>query len=221
MLAMVSILVSGCGGGGGSSSTGSSSGDPSSTLVMNTGSSGGISAVLELQPLDEVNRNLFERITQFVLPSAWASINVFLNEFSYGSANKTVIIAVTAGTYALKLVDDDSGKICTTDLYIGNDEIVTVTLNMSDNDCIESIQRDQVDDDLIAGGDNAPAGKTLACHKNKQIAISFNALDAHLAHGDTAGPCSKGQSVDDEDSDDDEDGEKPDKPDNPNKPVKG
>lgn len=205
ILAIVSILVSGCGGGDGSSSSGSSSGDPSSTLLLSNGSSGSISAVLELQPLDEVNRNLLEQITQFVLPSAWASISVFLNGFSYGSTEKTVTIAVTAGTYTLKLVDDGPPETtCTTSLNIGNDEIVSVTLDMSDKDCIESIQRDKVDDDLIAGGDNAPAGKTLACHKNKQIAISFNALDAHLAHGDTAGPCPKDQSVDDEDSDDDD-----------------
>lgn len=230
ILAFVSILIAGCGGDGSSSSSGSSSGDPSSTLVMSNGSSGGISAVLEPQLLDGVNRNLLEQFTQFILPSAWASINVFLNGFSYGSTDdNAIMIAVTAGTYTLRLVDDGPPEvICTTSLNIGNDEIVSVTLDMTANDCIESIQRDPVDDDLIAGGDNAPAGKTLACHKNKQIAISFNALDAHLAHGDTAGPCSKDQSVavddqdsdDDDSEDDDEEGGKPDKPDNPNKPVK-
>jgi hypothetical protein len=31
--------------------------------------------------------------------------------------------------------------------------------------------------------------KVTICHKGKAISVSRNALNAHLAHGDTVGPC--------------------------------
>lgn len=197
VLAIGLIVFSGCGGGGSSSSSASGSGNPSSTLVLSNGSSGGIAAVIESQQNYSFSNQVIEQISGLILPSAWASINIFLNNFSYGSkeTGETLMIAVTAGSYNLKLEDDVTGAVCTTNLVIRDDEVVSMTIfDITGKNCnVSDIKRDPVDYDLIAGGDNAPAGKTLACHKNKKIAISFNALDAHLAHGDTAGPCTTNQ----------------------------
>ena len=228
-LALTSIFIAGCGGSGSSSSSASSTGSPSSTLALTNGSSGGIAAVLEPQHMDDVNWSLFERITQYVVPSVWAGIDIFLNNFSYGSkeAGETLMIAVTAGTYTLKMVDDENPNISCTyyPLNIGDDQIVSLTVkDITAPDCnVTDLVYDDVDDDLIAGGDNAPAGKTLACHKNKfNIAISFDALDAHLAHGDTAGPCPVDQPDNDVSEAESSTGKsnKPNKPGKPDKPGK-
>ena len=34
-----------------------------------------------------------------------------------------------------------------------------------------------------------PPKKVTICHKGNTLEISENALDAHLGHGDTVGPC--------------------------------
>ena len=178
--------------------------------------------MLEPQPLDDFSHNLLAQFTQFILPSAWASISVFLNGFSYGSAdmNDTIMIAVTGGTYTLELVDDGSGKTCTKGIEVENDSIVTVTIIeiTSEETCVVDKEETGI---VINGGGNAPAGKTIACHKGKNISISPNALNAHTVHGDTPKPCDNASpvAVGDQISNDD-DGGKPDKPDNPNKPVK-
>ena len=226
ILTFVSIFISGCGGGGSSSSSASSTGSPSSTLALTNGSNGGIAAVLELQQIDDVSLPLLERITQFIVPSVWAGIDIFLNNFSYGSkeTGETLYIAVTAGSYTLKMVDDENPNIsCTYPLTIENDQIVSLTVNdiNAPNCNVTDLVHKDVDNDLIAGGDNAPAGKTLACHKNKfNIAISFDALDAHLAHGDTAGPCPVDQPDNDVAEAESSKGNsnKPSKPDKPGKP---
>jgi|SwirhirootsSR2_FD_contig_31_6558461_length_494_multi_4_in_0_out_0_1 hypothetical protein len=43
----------------------------------------------------------------------------------------------------------------------------------------------------VRGGDSADKAdkKVTVCHKGNAIEISENALSAHLAHGDTEGPC--------------------------------
>ena len=47
---------------------------------------------------------------------------------------------------------------------------------------------------LFAGAASAaPKGKVTLCHKGHNITVSGNAVLAHLAHGDTRGPCESGK----------------------------
>ena len=67
---------------------------------------------------------------------------------------------------------DGSGDICDLD---------------DDNDGVP----DEMDCDPLDGGND----KVLVCHKGQTLCISQNALDAHLRHGDQAGPCAAERSV--------------------------
>ncbi|MGB5708147.1 MAG: hypothetical protein WBM41_15105 [Arenicellales bacterium] len=238
---LVISLLSACGGGGGSTSgSGGSIGSSgsSSTLVLDVRNIDSVAAIVKPEPLQQTQELLISRLLEFALSNSWAShTRVLLNGTDFGqtSNDESFQIAVTAGTYEVTFVADDPDiGSCSTDLAVGDDQIIyldNIEINDPGENCFVSYDKsvENVDEDLIAGGDNAPNGKTLVCHKGKKsIGVSTRSVSAHLKHGDVTGPCQQVASSD-EASDDDsnsEDGssddgnDKPGKPDKPEKPGK-
>ena len=62
---------------------------------------------------------------------------------------------------------------------------------------------------VFAGGPGGPPGKVTLCHVDQEtgeeitISVGAPAVPAHLAHGDTLGPCDDGPSTCEEDCDED------------------
>ena len=242
---VTSGLLTACGGGGGgASSAGGGGGDASSSIVMNLANSG--IAKTMLKPEAKIDSSLFAALARSVLPAAWADhVSVFLNGVNYGTtgAGESLVIALSAGTYDVVFQSEQPGLgECLTSFSIGDDEVLYWNdIQLIDNAGVCEVKyNEEVEtiDGLIKGdGDIASddddsddsGAKALVCHKGrKTISIGLSAVPAHLAHGDTEGPC-EFEVAEDEDSDDHDSVEMEDddssdssstKPGNGNKPDK-
>ncbi len=81
------------------------------------------------------------------------------------------------------------------------DEAETVD---SDSEGEETPTGEETGSDTEDGGNtgdtnDSTASKVTVCHKGREINISSSALEAHLNHGDTLGPCSSATDADSED----------------------
>jgi hypothetical protein len=192
------ILLVACGGGSSSDGSGSSvsTAKESSTIVLNTSNIGGIATIQKLKNTKDYS--LIAEILNLVLPEAWANhITVLLNGINFGTTHggEDFLIAVTPGSYELALLE---GSVSCSSVPISIEPDTIVTLSILDtvivddtcNFTYERSDRSALEDEVISGGGNSPSGKTLVCHKGKkQLSVSVNAVEAHLAHGDVTGPC--------------------------------
>ena len=108
----------------------------------------------------------------------------------------SVTIEVLSGSVDVEYTADD-GTIITTILNEGDD----VTFNESQSGQITNNGSEEIIISVnggeplsVGGGETVTIGeishKEVICHKGKNtISISLNAVDAHLAHGDTLGSC--------------------------------
>ncbi|MBX2867799.1 MAG: hypothetical protein KTR18_03955 [Acidiferrobacterales bacterium] len=199
------VLLGGCGGGGGESTTGGGGGgSASSSIVLNLANSGVASTQVFPETLQEETsiRLAVNRVFESLLPSAWADhVSVFLNGVGYGKtgAGESLIIALSAGTYQVTFQPDDgSMSDCSSPFSIGPDQILYWdNIRLIDNGGICEVTYNQdietVEEGLIKGDGEDPeddGAKSLICHKNgKTLSVGLPAVQAHLAHGDTTGPC--------------------------------
>ena len=134
-----------------------------------------------------------------------------------GSGNPNLVTAVDAFTFDNDTYNfessadndgDGSGDAC--DLDDDNDGIPDTDDNCplvangsqtdTDGDGLgDACDPDDDNDGVVDEQDCAPLDyrndKVLVCHKGQTICISQNALQAHLNHGDVAGPCPSSRSV--------------------------
>lgn len=211
LCAAVGLLAAGCGGGG-SSTSGGGSMAASSTLVLKVASVNG--RVTARAP----SASLLARLGDLLAAPAWAAtagVEVYLDGGLQGvtDAAGEILFPVTAGLHTVRLVDPASIDPATGrpveagfTLAVPEDTIVTIeNITVADG----TVTYDPPD--LGDGTEGRFAHKTTICHKDKRtLSVGDPAVPAHLAHGDSLGPCT-GQGGGEPDGEEQTGGGKPDK----------
>ncbi len=190
-LALISVvagfLALGCGGGGTSTGGGNTSTSASSTIVLQLSNST-VAAFVAPRTHGAPWRSIIEAGADLLIPPAYAqsaNIEVFLDGVSVGFVEEggTIIFPATAGPHEIAL---NNGTIIRSfNVDVPADTIVTISDVRLDADQL-TFGPTKIDD----GTSSQFANKTTICHKGrKSLSVGDPAVPAHLAHGDTRGPC--------------------------------
>ncbi len=190
MASLMSILaVAGCGGGGTSTGGGGTAGNASSTLVLQVSAFAGRSALFLPLERPGATERLLAGLGNVLVADAWAQtggVDVYLNGGRVGTTDGSgrVLIPVEGGTHRVSLRHDSTEAGFT--IFVPDDTIVTIS-----NITVDRDGRISYDEDVDDGTASDPsAAKVTICHKGrKTLTVGVPAKSAHLAHGDTLGPC--------------------------------
>jgi hypothetical protein len=211
LMALLGMILSGCGGGGVSTGAAGSAGGTSSSVVVDLARGTSTADTRETGS----STDLASAISELLLRNALAAtqgVMVYLLDADGGlvaqgmtDAAGEAVISVAPGTYYVCSVSSstdpstDAGCVSTPVDVVADSVVVVSNVDFNTTSGMTTfgaITTDTVQNEVAAFQDPNNTKKTIVCHKGR-ITISVGtpaALNGHLAHGDTLGACPTGSS---------------------------